>query len=196
MAERETGSRSGGERAKTAGAGVSAPGEAWERGKGCSEYIAETFRRGSVGNQSHPVELASSRKQALRGVGRPPTRSVGRQTESSDMEPRNSSRREPSLLTQAGAASARCHGLACRSHRGPRPERTVTRTPQEPGRPALSVVSFLRFGVAPLPKPLALRTERLPPGGAKDKARRRYRWANTMSPGRRRTRGRSVSYYL
>src|SRR5262249_72908 len=42
--------------------GVIAPGEAWERGKRCNDYASETFRRGSVGSQSHPVELASSRK--------------------------------------------------------------------------------------------------------------------------------------
>jgi hypothetical protein len=33
------------------------------------------------------------------------------------------------LLSQAGAASARRNGLACRTHRGLRPERTVTRDP-------------------------------------------------------------------
>jgi hypothetical protein len=61
-------------------------------------------------------------------VGRPTRRSVDSQTESLDIEPRNFlSRREPSLLTQAGAAPARRDGRACRSHRGPRPRRTVTR---------------------------------------------------------------------
>ena len=123
-----------------------APGEAWERGKGCNEYIAETFRRGPVGVQSHPVEQAGGRKRVLRGGGRPSSRSVDSQTESSDIEPRNFSGREPSLLTQAGAASLRCNGLAHRSHRGPRPERTVDRVPQEPGRSAVSNVSIHRPG--------------------------------------------------
>ncbi len=45
--------------------GVLAPGEAWERGKGCNDYASETFRRDSVGNQSHPVERASSREASL-----------------------------------------------------------------------------------------------------------------------------------
>lgn len=42
--------------------GVIAPGQARERGKGCKERIAETFRRDPAGNQSRPVEPAGSRK--------------------------------------------------------------------------------------------------------------------------------------
>ena len=64
------------------------------------------------GSESRPVELAGSRKQVLRGVGRPPLRSVDSQTESLDIEPRKFSRRESSLLTQAGAAPRRRNGLA------------------------------------------------------------------------------------
>src|SRR5260370_1345451 len=64
--------------------GVIAPGEAWERGKGCNEYTSETFRRGPGGSQSHPVERAGGRKRVLRGGGRPPSRSVDSQAESSD----------------------------------------------------------------------------------------------------------------
>ena len=47
-------------------------------------------------------------------------------------------------MTQAGAASTRCIGLACRSHRGPRPKRTVNRVLQEPGRSAVSRVFLNR----------------------------------------------------
>jgi hypothetical protein len=80
-------------------------------GRDVTDCIVETFHRGPVGNQSHPVELAGSRKRVLRG-GRPlPSRSVDSQAESSDIEPRKFSGREPSLLTQAGAASLRRNGL-------------------------------------------------------------------------------------
>jgi hypothetical protein len=98
------------------------------RRKRCNECTSETIPRGPVGNQSHPLELANSRKRVWRPAWeRSPRRSVDRQTASLDIEPRNVSRREPSLLTPAGAAAARRNGLACRSHRGPRPKRTVTR---------------------------------------------------------------------
>jgi hypothetical protein len=160
--------------------GVIAPGEAWERGKGCNDCINETFRRIPAGSQSRPVERASSRKPVLRGVGRPPLRSVDSQTESLDIEPRKFSRREPSLLTQAGAASTRCIGLACRSHRGPRPRRTVNRVAQEPGRSAVSRV-FVSAPGSPNRKPPGSSPERLQAGRAKDQTRHGYRWANAMS---------------
>jgi len=133
--------------------GVIAPGEAWGRGKRCNDYNSETFRWDSMGSQSHPVERAGSRKRVLRGGGRPSSRSVDSQTESSDIEPRNFSGREPSLLTQAGAAPTRRNGLACWSHRGPRPERTVSRVLQEPGRSVVSNASIHRPGRRRTPSP-------------------------------------------
>jgi len=101
------------------------------RGKRCNDCTSETLRRGPVGNQSHPVEPASSRKRVLRGGGRLPLRSVDSQAESLDIEPRNFSRREPSFLTQAGAAAARRYGLALPLPPG---SKTQANRPQGPRR--------------------------------------------------------------
>ena len=47
---------------------------------------------------------ASSRKRVLRGGGRPPLRSVDSEIKRCVIEPRNHPRREPSSLSEAGAA--------------------------------------------------------------------------------------------
>jgi hypothetical protein len=59
---------------------VKGPSDSWRSaasgklGKGGSDVgsITETFRWNPVGNQSHPVELAGSRKRVLRGSGATP----------------------------------------------------------------------------------------------------------------------------
>ena len=87
--------------------GVIAPGKAWERGMRCNDYNAETFLRNPAGpNPARQSGPAAGSKSCVT-VGRPTLRSVDRPTESLDSEPRKISRREPSLLTQAGAVSAR-----------------------------------------------------------------------------------------
>ena len=129
--------------------------------------------------------LASSRKRVLRGVGRPSPRSVDSQTESLDIEPRNlSSRREPSLLAKAGAAPTRLMALACRSHRGRRPRRTVTRVPQEPGRSAVSCIAFIGTGVAE-PKAPGSPGMRLLPGGANGRDAMQVSLGERNEPARR-----------
>ena len=135
-----------------------------------------------MGNQSHPVELASSRKRVLRrGGATHPTKRRQSDGKPGHRASKVFSRWEPSLLRQAGAASARRKGLACRSHRGPRPRRTVTRVPQEPGRSAVSCVALLSVRVSPNQKAPGPPEVRLLPEGAKDKTRRGYCPANAMS---------------
>ena len=114
-------------------------------------------------------------------VGRPTRRSVDSQTESLDIEPRKPSCREPSLYTQAGAASA----CLMAWHAGP----TGVQDPGELSRgfsrnlgglpsPAFPIESVRVSPNKKAPGPPGVRLEL---EGTKDKARRRYCPANAMS---------------
>src|SRR5207249_2447993 len=85
------------------------------------------------------------------------------------------------VVDTSGGRVGTPYGLACRSHRGPRPRRTVTRVPQEPGRSAVSCVTNVSVRVSPNNKAPGPPEVRLLLEGAKDKARRGYREAKAMS---------------
>jgi hypothetical protein len=121
----------------------------------CKGIQLETFRRNPVGKQSHPVELASSRKRVLRRmVGQPTRRSVDSQCQSRANEPREQYPREPLTCLDPGAAPIRPAILAwrLRSRRGRRTRHRYTRVPQELGTPQGSTSIYVGAEGQPNPK--------------------------------------------
>ena len=96
---------------------------------------SETFRWNPVGNQSHPVELASSRKRVLRGGQRWSLRSVDSECLGPAIEPRKiTCSWEPLSSLQRGPRRRALIGLARRSCRGPRTGHQHSRILREPER--------------------------------------------------------------
>jgi hypothetical protein len=95
---------------------------------------SETFRWNPVGNQSHPVELAGSRKRVWRGPGQPWLRSVDSECLGPAIEPRKNAIRGSPRRHSSGGRVGVPYGLACRSCRGPRTGHQHRRILQEPER--------------------------------------------------------------
>jgi hypothetical protein len=142
---------------------------------------SETFRWNPVGNQSHPVEPASSRKRVLRGDQRWSLRSVDSECLGPAIEPRKiTCSWEPLSSLQRGPRRRALIGLARRSCRGPRTGHQHSRILREPER-SHRLHGNCRIRGNRHPKPQA-RMDRVPCGsearhGNRGSAKRRKRSA-------------------
>jgi len=90
-----------------AGRGSGAPGQAWERGKSCSEgTMTETFQWNPMGNQSHPAKQVRSRNRVLRV----PRATAGVKRTQGVCRPRNGT-------SKASLCGSRRHRSSGRQHR-------------------------------------------------------------------------------